>query len=219
MVAAPESIWIIGYGKFGGRTVDLLADSGNEHLYITVVDSRTPDHVPDGIDYVQAEGIGWFVDNFHRTSKVDRIIPALPVHLAAEWLRKRLAAEDRTVEQLPVPEKILPLLPNPYKISADTYAISHATFLCPADCDEPEEFCTVTGLPRPTPLYELVSSISLDKVVILSLQSRQFASGAGGFYAADLWLLLETVQRHAPADFLICTSCKCHGIITGLCIR
>jgi len=218
MVLAPESIWIIGYGKFGRRTVDLLTDSGSAHPHITVVDSKPPDHILGGIDYIQSEGVRWFVDNFHRTSNVDWILPAVPVHLAAQWIKGRLIAENRTVKQYPIPEKILPLFPNPYRISADTCALSHATFLCPPDCDEPEEFCTVTGLPRPTPLYEIVNKISLDNVVILSLQSRQFAPGAGGFHPSDLWQLLDTVRKLDPADFLLCTGCKCHGIITGLSV-
>ena len=215
----PESIWIIGYGKFGRRAADLLNNSGRARPQVTVVDSKQPDQVTGGIDYIKADGVRWFVDNFHQTSRVDRIIPALPVHLAAEWVKERLVAENRTVQQFPIPEKILPLLPNPYKISADTYALSYATFLCPPDCEEPEECCTVTGQSRPEPLYELVNSISLENVVILSIQSRQFAPGAGGFYAGDLWQLLDTVQKHEPAHFLLVTACKCHGIITGLSVR
>lgn len=216
MVLVPRSIWILGYGQFGKRTTDLLAESGKADLHLTVIDSKPPGHVADGIHYIQSEGVRWFVDNFHRASTVDWIIPALPVHLAAEWIKARLIAENRTVRHFPVPEKILPFLPNPYRISTDTYALSHATFLCPPDCEEPEEFCTVTGLPRSTPIYRLVLGLSLENVVILSIRSRQFAPGAGGFYADDLWMLLETVRQHGPADFLLCTGCRCHGIITGL---
>ena len=214
----PLSIWILGYGKFGRRAADLMTDSSKTRPHITVIDIESPDHVPGGIDYIQADGALWFVDNFHRTSKIDRIIPAMPVHLAAEWVKGRLVAENRTVHQFPVPKEILPFLPNPYRINTNTYAISYATFHCPPDCNEPVEFCTVTGQSRPTPLYELVNRISLDDVVVLSLQSRQFAPGAGGFYPGDLWRLFDIVQKHLPADFLLCTGCKCHGIITGLSV-
>ncbi|MFV0436006.1 MAG: hypothetical protein ACK5PS_01235 [Desulfopila sp.] len=216
MATTSESIWILGYGKFGQRAVTLLTEAGTAPGRVTVIDHRLPDRLPQAVHFIQAEGVRWFIDNFQRTSDVDRVIPALPVHLAAEWVKARLMAQNQTVQPLPVPERVIQLLPNPYRISADTYALSHATFRCPDNCDEPEQFCTVTGKSRATPVYTLVEELTLDGLVTLALQSRQFAPGLGGFYVDDLWKLLEELQRHIPADILLCTACKCHGIVNGL---
>jgi len=217
-----ESIWILGYGQFGSHAAKLFLEKGKPQPTITVVDSEPKENVAFGIDYIQADGIQWFIDNFHQNSTVGRIIPALPVHLAAEWLKGRLILTEKTVSSYPIPEDIIPHLPHPYRLSDACYAISHADFLCPPDCDEPEETCTVTGKPRPTPLYELVgelaNKIALEKIAIHTIESRQFAAGVGGFSPADLWQLFESVKQSGQSIFLVCTACKCHGIITGFTV-
>ena len=131
---SPESIWIIGYGKFGRRAVEMMIKKGHSHPLVTVIDKEPRRDIPNGIEYIRADGIKWFIDNFRKTSVVNRIIPALPVHLAAQWIKGRLISEKRMVREIPVPPEILPLLPNPYRLSADTYVVSHADFLCPPDC-------------------------------------------------------------------------------------
>lgn len=210
-----ELIWIVGFGRFGRRAVDRLITEMQPPPSLTVIDRELPDDLQDGIEYIQADGVEWFTDHFLRTEKVSRIVPALPVHLAAQWVKRRLTAESRNVEKIPIPSELLRSLPNPYQLSPDVYAFSHADFICPPDCVEPEEFCTVTREPRPTPLYDLPGSLSLGNYVVVTIRSRQFAPGVGGFYPADLWALLDKVRKHEETSFLLCTACKCHGIITG----
>ncbi len=210
-----ELIWVLGYGKSGRRAVELIRAENHLKPSFTVIDQKPQDKFQEGIAYIQAEGIRWFTDHFHQTHRVSRIIPALPVHIAAQWIKRKLISEKGSVREMEIPRKILPNLPNPCRLSADTYAVSHADFICPSDCDEPEDFCTATGQPRPTPLYDLLAALTNDDVAVLTLPSRQFAAGVGGFYATDLWNLLDTVRDLTQNRFLLCTACKCHGIITG----
>ena len=75
-----ESIWVIGYGKFGRRAVDqLLIDSRNPaHLTVidAIFDSNGQEDIVEGVDYFHADGICWLVDNFHHQDEVKWIIPA-----------------------------------------------------------------------------------------------------------------------------------------------
>lgn len=216
MDSSGESVWIIGYGKFGRRAVQQMIKNGCPPRNITIIDREAKDDIPNDINSIEEDGVAWFLKNFQESSKTSRIIPALPIHLAAQWLKGRLFQEKIGIEDLPVPEKILTLLPNTYRLSAAEYAVSHADFLCPPDCSEPEQFCTITGRPRPTPLYDLLHSLSSASLPLLTIVSRQFSPGVGGFHADDLWQLLDKARQHREQCLLIATACKCHGIITSL---
>ena len=184
-------------------------------LEIMVVDQRAVDDLPNGVTFVKTDGVEWLVDNLHRNSGVEWIIPALPVHLAALWVKEKIMRDGKTLDALPIPPWILEKLPNPYQLSKNSYALSYADFLCPPDCSEPDECCTVTGRVRPTPLYDLVGSLCTLDHKMFSLQSQQIGPGFGGLRPDSLWRLLDGGQSLESGSFLISTSCKCHGLITG----
>lgn len=215
MLYSAEPIWIVGYGKFGKRAVDRIIKDKHPPPPVTVIDIEKKDDIHEEIKYVQADGVKWFVDNFQKIGRKTRIIPALPVHFAAQFIKRILDLESNVVNEIEIPEKILSFLPNPYRISNDTYVFSHADFLCPPDCIEPDDFCTSTGKPRPTPLYELMASIAMDDVAVITIKSHQFAPGVGGFYGHELLSILSKVRRKKDNSILLCTACKCHGIVTS----
>ena len=210
-----ESIWVIGYGNFGRRTVDQLLNNSHNPANLTVIDSNAQEDVHDGVECVHSDGVCWLVENFDRKGEVRWIIPALPVHLAAQWIKGTLVAQGESVEELSIPQGVVQLLPNACQLSAAEYAVSHADFICPPDCMEPEEICTHTGNPRPQPLYDLLGSLPAAEALALTIRSHQLAPGAGGLYADDLWRLFDRVQKQEGTQLLLYTACKCHGLVSS----
>ncbi|MGB3211401.1 MAG: hypothetical protein WBB19_11910 [Desulforhopalus sp.] len=214
--SSSETCWVIGGGQFGRHAVELLrqtAPSGK----IVVVDKVPIRELPVEIEVVCADGVEWFAEHFTPDCDVKKIIPALPLHLAADWLKDKLSAEHRIVCSSEVPDEGLQHFPHPIRLSRSRVVMSHADFLCPPDCPEPESFCTYTQLPRPPELHHLLEEIDLGGFVPLILRSCQFAPGLGGFFPEDLWNLLERARLLPDTPLLIGTTCKCHGIVDSLC--
>ena len=217
-----ESIWVIGYGQFGRRAVDQLLIDYRDQAHVTVVDSAFDStgqkDVTDGVDYVQADGVEWLVDHFHHRDEVRWVIPALPVHLAAQWIKAKLVADGKVVEPLPLPSDVVQLLPNACRLSDAEYAVSHADFICPPDCNEPEAICTHTGNPRPHALHDMLGSLpaaTQPNLEMLIMRSHQLAPGVGGLRGDELWGLFARVRELEGAPLLIGTACKCHGIVSS----
>ncbi len=215
---APEkqTCWVIGGGQFGRRAVELLqkvAPAGK----ILVVDNLPDRNLPNGIEMVCADGIEWFAKHFIPGAAVGKIIPALPVHLVADWLKKKLIDDGRIVHSTDILDEQLRHFPNPIRIGPSRVVMSYADFICPPNCSEPAELCTYTGKPRPLPLYRLLASLVINDFVPLIIKSRQFHCGVGGFFPQDLWRLLERVRSLPDSPLLIGTACKCHGVVDGLC--
>ena len=212
----PGETVILGYGKFGRRAlVSLQAMLGPQAPFV-VVDREAKADSSGRIRFVCADGVEWLSEYLGRDGRVERIIPALPLHLAAGWLAARLTGEGWTARPLPLGDALLACLPHAFHLSATSAVTSHADFLCPDNCPEPELICTHTGLARPTPLYRLLRAIHLDGLTPLVVVSRQFAPGVGGFFPEDLLNLLNLAKRLPAQGLLIATACKCHGIVDGL---
>ena len=211
-----ETIWIIGCGQFGRRAIELLKESAPSSN-IFVVDNLPVNDLPEDIEIFCADGVEWFVENFTPDVTVHKIIPALPLHLAAEWLKKKLLAEHRLVQSIDISDKQLQHFPHPIRLNPSCIIISHADFICPSNCSEPEDLCTYTQQRRPPPLYSLLETTIPENFTPLIVRSRQFARGVGGFFPEDLWHLLEHGRVLPEKPLLIGTACKSHGIVDGLC--
>ncbi len=216
-VTAPthETFWIIGGGQFGRRAVELLkkdAPAGK----IIVVDKIPIRNLPDGIEMICADGITWLTEHFTPDAAVDKIIPALPVHLAADWLKTQLINKHTIVHPAEITDAQLCHFPHPMRINPSRIVMSHADFICPPNCSEPGDLCTYTGKKRPTSLYRLLETMVIGNFVPLIVRSRQFHSGVGGFFPEDLWHLLERARLLPGTPLLIGTACKCHGVVDGL---
>ncbi|MDJ0622339.1 MAG: hypothetical protein QNJ17_05210 [Desulfocapsaceae bacterium] len=210
-----ETIWIIGGGKFG-RDAAVKLGQKTPHAKIIMVDSRRLDRAPENVTFVHADGIAWLAENFTPESKVTKIIPAVPLHLAVYWLHKVFPKKDLEGRPFELPDELLAKLPHPIRQSPSRAVISHADFICPEGCNEPERICTYTGKARPASLFKLIGNVDYPPFTPLVLRSRQFAPGVGGFLAEDLWRLVAQVEAIGPAHLLIGTACKCHGIVDGL---
>lgn len=206
-----ETVWVIGAGRFGKLAVNRL----KEKFRMVIVDTdenrlctmKGGNHI-----LVKDDGVRYLADNLDRNKEVSWIIPSIPVHLAWEWCRKKPGPSRLKAQELP--DKIMSLLPHPMRGGSSHIYVSHADFICPDNCSEPELVCTHTKKPRQQNMYQLLESLSFGTFKPLVLKSRQLAPGVGGYRPEDLYNLSDKIDR-LKGSLLICTACRCHGIITG----
>jgi hypothetical protein len=167
------------------------------------------------VEYVSEDGVEFVTERLAEKDRPDWIIPAVPIHLAFEWVRIQAAATGGEWEVLPVPQGVEPLVPNPIRGSHGQLYMSFADFVCPDYCAEPYERCTFTGKPRKGILCQLLGSLSFPGFTSVVLQSRQLAPGVGGYGPDHLEAGLRSVLD-AAGPVLFSTACYCHGVMDAL---
>ncbi|PID41004.1 MAG: potassium transporter [Proteobacteria bacterium] len=210
--------WIVGAGRFGSLAVERIA-CGIPDASMTVLDSRRP-----AIDYIDEEkatliredGISWLVSRFRADAPVDMIVPAIPVHLVFEWLKAKLSDKfDFTPIQIPA--GWLDSFPNPMPGNTGQVYVSHANFICPDNCPEPEAICTHTGKPRPMDLFRLLAGLDFDGLTPIVIRSHQLLPGVGGILPTELMnALVNALNWGRSSDhriLMIATACRCHGVV------
>jgi len=156
-----EEIWIIGVGRFGQIAFQRLSDAGEDRHFV-LVDSvaeklrrcKGPTatlEVSDGIEFLEK--------HLKKGRNPDWIIPALPVHLAAEWILLHLG--PTRLRRVLLPSELDRLVPNPIRGSEGNLYVSHADFKCPEDCDEPRDICSVTRKMRHQNMYDFLLNLSI----------------------------------------------------------
>ncbi len=208
-----QGIFIIGAGHFGARAARLLADASRALFAV----DRDPDRLSDlaglPVEVIEADGVRYLIENFDLLSDGNIIVPAIPIHLAFEWLKGYLAGEME-IKKIDVPEATQSMLPNTWPGSEGSLLVSYADFKCPDDCPEPER-CTVTGEKRDMPLYERLGRLEIPGFSVHVIRSRQLAPGLGGYEVADLKKAAKRVAEAGERRWLLGTACKCHGILTA----
>ena len=209
------NIWIIGCGQFGSHAVRYLSKR-NEEIHFILVDPNEKcllQATGTNRDLKLADGVDFLKENLHRETGPDWIIPALPVHLAAEWCLIKL--KDQGFKRAILPDEIKELLPNPMDgLTGDLY-VSHADFRCPSDCEEPQNICKVTKKSRKRNMFEVIADIKAAEYQSLVIRSHQLGPGIGGYRPFFLFKLLEQIKQ-AESRLLVSTACRCHGIVTGI---
>ena len=206
-----NAFWIIGSGRFGQIAVDRIATQKPD-ARITVVDKQCIEKAQDGIITIRQDGIQWLVDMLSPESPVDVIVPAIPIHVAVEWLKYNLQ-KKYDISSFPIQNDWLDRMPHPMRGGEGQIYVSHADFLCPDNCPEPEKICTHTGKPRPKDLFRLLAGIDLGNVLPIVLRSHQILPGVGGIYPKDLFNASEMVCKNRNQPLMIATACRCHGVI------
>jgi len=209
------SYLIIGCGHFGKQAVLKLLQK-NPHAAITVVDQDRK-HLQKishpSVETIVSNGRIFLDQFFSETGSVDYIVPAVPYHLAFEFILSRLKPLGAKRTEVPLLEGI----PNPMMGKTGDLYTSLANFLCPEDCPEPAQSCTVTGKRRAKPLFKMLMDLKgpFDPLVI---QSQQLGLGVGGFRPEVLMALAETIKKRKGLNrsFLISTACRCHGVTSAL---
>ncbi len=210
-----SSYLIIGCGHFGSRAILKLLEK-DPRARITVVDrhkKQLEKISPLPVETIACDGRPFLEDLFSERRPVDYIIPAVPYHLAFESIPPFLKHLGAKRVEIP------PLrgIPNPMRGKAGDLYTSLANFLCPDDCPEPSQFCTITGKKRPRPLFKILADLKgpFDSFVI---RSRQLGSGVGGFRPKEWIDLIDRIKKQKRSNhlLLISTACRCHGVTSAL---
>ena len=210
-----HSYLVIGCGHFGSRAAKKLLQK-DPHSEIIVVDksrralqkiSRLPIHT------VACDGISYLNQFLSEGRKANYIIPAVPFHLAFEFILSQLKPLGGKRKRLPP----LSGLPNPILGKTGDLYMSFANFLCSEDCPEPAQYCFATTKKRPKPLYQILNAMqgAFESKVI---RSQQLGPGIGGFRPEALLALLEGTKKKRNSDqlILISTASRCHGVTSAL---
>jgi hypothetical protein len=212
---APDTIWVLGAGQFGALAIKRLSRRYPRASFLVV------DTCDERLDEIRRKfGAAVRKENGVRFIARNRIpddvwvIPAIPVHVAFQWILAELDLMGKA-ETIPVPMEIDHQVPNAYRSPDGAIYGSFATFRCPDACNEPDDICTYTKEPRLGNLFELFSQIDCSPAEMIVVRSLQMAPGVGGYTGLHLRNALRTIRRQ-PGMYLIATSCRCHGVINAL---
>lgn len=212
-IESMKRILIIGAGTFGGIAVERLGERVPS-AEITLVD-QDPTALKQfenrSIQTVCRDGIAFLSEQMETGSPPDAIVPAIPRHVAWEWMSRALRP-GAMVEPIPVPDEVFKKLPNPFRGPNGEAYMSNADFICPDNCPEPETLCTVTGKPRPRILHAYAAAITYKDFRSIVIVSRQMAPGVGGYSPQALRDALAQVEA-SSTPVLLSTACKCHGVM------
>lgn len=208
-----KDIWIIGGGQFGLKAAKKLSRN-NPEIDITVVDKDST--ICSQIEKLSfravcMDGIKYLVENLKDPDCPKWIVPAIPVHVAYEWIISKLPGKYH-LEPRDVPDDVAKLLPNSMKGDNGELYISNADFICPDDCPESEEICTYTGKQRPGILHNVLATIQHKKICSIVVRSLQLLPGVGGYAPQDLFKALSEIAVSAT-PVLLSTACRCHGVM------
>ncbi len=212
-----DSYLIIGCGRFGSQAaIKLLGRHPRAEIRIVDRNRNSLKKISNlSVTAIVSDGNDYLSQFILEGGPADYIVPAVPYHLAFEFILSQLKLLG--VKRVEVPP--LRGLPNSMPGKTGDLYVSHADFLCPDNCPEPSHFCTVTGEKRPTPLFEILRDLRgpFESKVIRSLQ---LGEGVGGFRPKVLMNLIETIKKRRGSNrpFLISTACRCHGVISALSI-
>jgi hypothetical protein len=213
MLPTMKRFWIIGAGRFGTRAARKLRRT-HAAAEIRVVDKNPAvcdELARHDFQSICTDGIAYLDAHLGTAEDPHWIIPAAPVHVAFEFIRRRLSAEGR-LQKVPVPAELSRHLPHLFAGGDHTLYASNADFICPEDCPEPADVCTVTGKPRPCTLYRELEQAAVDDAISIVIRSRQLLPGVGGYRPEDLLAAVERV-RASQKTILLSTACRCHGVI------
>ncbi len=204
------SIWIIGFGKFGQLALKRLSRRYPDSI-VGIVDKNDAKLTTVSSLSICADGASWLENELGNLNETDLIVPAVPVHFAFEWVKNSIEKQYH-VKPVEIYDNILQKLPNPIKGNPGRVYASHATFICPDNCPEPDHICTHTGEKRPPDLFKIFGDIRLKGIRSLVLQSRQLCAGVGGYTIEDLKRILSDVNASKNKFILMSTACRCHGV-------
>lgn len=208
-----KSIWIIGAGRFGLKAAKVLSRK-YENAELTVIEKNSGVcHQIEklGFKTVCMAGIEYLVQNFKGLDYPDWIIPAIPVHVAYEWIRAKIGT-SYILKTIPFSQEMKIILPNVFEGKRGENYLSIANFICPDNCPEPKDICTHTGKSRPFTLYKKLESIKYDHFRSVVVRSRQLSPGVGGYSPEALYDALDLIKS-STTPVLLSTSCKCHGVM------
>jgi len=210
----PHAYLIIGCGHFGSRAAEKLIQRNPRSKIIVVDQSKKAlqKAFHPSIESTVCEGTLYLKQFLSEGRKTDYIIPAVPFHLAFEFILSQLKSLGGKRRKIPP----LSGLPNPMIGKTGDLYTSLADFLCSEDCPEPAQYCTTTKKRRPKPLYRILTDLKGDFESRV-IRSQQLGPGIGGFRPEALLGLLEDIKKETNSGnlILISTTSRCHGVTSA----
>ena len=209
-----KEIWVVGGGKFGQKAVLKLGKKFPDHDMICVEKNAAKcESLSNGVCKVYCEdGIGFLTYHLKKENPPEWIVPAIPIHVVFHYLETMLFSKSCLVP-VQLPAAFLKALPNPIIGSNNEVYVSVADFICPDNCPEPADFCTVTHKKRAFYLYDRIADRCPEDFHPIVIRSHQLAPGVGGILPQDIFNALETI-RISTKPIVLATACKCHGVIS-----
>lgn len=208
-----KTVWILGAGQFGEIAgVRLRLKYPEAEIIIVDQDSAALREVEAvASTTVLGEGTAYLAQHLEASGPPDWIVPAIPVHVAFEWIGLQLAATHR-LEKLKIPGSVTQNLGKRFTGQDGRVYTSLADFTCPGNCPEPAELCFVTGKPRPVDLHKELTSVAPPLMTPVIVRSRQLSAGVGGYRPGDLFEALRQIEACA-GPVLLGTACRCHSVL------
>jgi len=188
--------------------------------------------VEHGVTHVRAEWDDFFDHSLRDlpTSSPDEFVPSpFNPHLGLAWLQRRLNRELPDIQTTLEPFRDLPGIPFQEQRDHGTLLLSHADWICPVHCIEPE-ICPKTRSLRDWDMdvtaHRFASRLAeagqaIDQIHMFHCHHRVYGVGAypvAGIAAAGRDVL-EAVQSNPNQRFLIGTISRCHGAMHLLVTR
>ncbi len=210
-----KKIIILGAGKFGTKAA-LSLKSRYKNALITVVDNKKSFLLKmsdKGINTVFSDAITFLLNYSEKEKKDVFIVPAVPVHVAFEWVKDKLSA-DYKIETIDICKKLKDMFVMSIVGKKGELYVSNADFICPDNCSEPSNICTYTHKPRPLIVHETLKFFKYKDYQSNVIYSRQVAPGVGGYSYDFLDPVLANIKK-AETPIFLSTACKCHGVVHG----
>ena len=208
-----KTYWIIGGGHFGRHAAHSIRhkEADSKILLIDKQSSICKQMQRKGFETVCTDGVRYLETHLIADNHPDWVIPAIPVHVAYEWIRSKLVRQF-DVKPVAMPKQLKAILPNPFQTNGDELYVSNADFICPENCSEPDEICTYTGQPRPRNLNDYLKNLQYKDFRSVVVYSQQLLPGVGGYTPKALYYALTEIEM-LPDQILLGTACRCHGVI------
>ncbi|NHI94332.1 MAG: hypothetical protein EAX96_17705 [Candidatus Lokiarchaeota archaeon] len=233
-----RKILIVGGGKVGSHALQYCRDN---NFAAIVVDENIDCYVRPEVDFIENNDIFKVIRDIEKgesalviinlkeliniidTFVFDYIIPAIPVHLLGKltidfFLNKNIKIKP----SMDLIQKIQPNLdPTIICSNNDEEGIIVASYMpagikCAPNCIE-NIICPITKIEKPKPLFEIFQDACMDFPSKI-LQSKQLIPNLGGFPTESIKEFLDFLYS-VNNNFLIGTSCMCHGIINAFEIK
>jgi hypothetical protein len=201
---------LVGFGKFGKIAYERLKINFSSSDFLILDPDLNPSPALDGARLISEDGVN-FLARSGQVKNSDVVIPLAPLNVAAEYLLLSLKGA--------VPTELPSDLRNFFRVSSliDKYTlcVSYADFLCPDDCEEGDA-CKITGEKR-VPMFEKLRQTVVPGFQTFVVRSHQILPGVGGYKFQELTKLRDSISPDKKN--MICTSCRCHAIISGITVK
>jgi len=146
----------------------------------------------------------------------DFIVPTQPGHTLGKWIGGHFNLKPLTGA---IPAVTRRLSQNLLLYCDETNAALIFSYmaggkLCREDCLPGHNKCSLTGEPRPAPLYKLMEYAIFELFDCAKIfVSEQMAPGVGAIKTSEFLAFVDEINAKKPKTLAVGTACQCHGVL------